>query len=75
MRYYANCGPFCGPLVHGIWPDAISVLEALDKSMPIGMALCVGRDAAGYALWELVVHDRDVPGRWVVIDREFRPAQ
>jgi hypothetical protein len=56
-------------------PDAISVLEALDKPMPIGMALCIGWDAAGRALWELVVHDTDVPGRWVVVDREFQPAQ
>jgi hypothetical protein len=75
MRYYAEVGPFRGPLLHGIWPDALDVLEALDKPMPIGMSLCVGRDAPGYALWELVVHDVDVPGRWIVVDREFRPAQ
>jgi hypothetical protein len=75
MRYYVNCGPFRGPLLHGIWPDAIGVLEALDKPMPIGMALCVGRDTAGCALWELVVHDKVVPDRWVVVDREFHPAQ
>ena len=75
MRYFTDAGPFRGPLLHGIWPDAISVLEALDKPMPIGQALCVGVDAAGLAVWELVVHDALVPERWVVIDREFHPAR
>ena len=74
MRYFTDAGPFRGPLLHGIWPDAISVLEALDKPMPIGQALCVGVDAAGLAVWELVIHDAIVPGRWIVIDREFHPA-
>ena len=75
MRYFTDAGPFRGPLLHGIWPVAISVLEALDKPMPIGQALCVGVDAAGLAVWELVVHDKVVPDRWVVVDREFHPAQ
>jgi hypothetical protein len=73
VRYFANVGPERGPLLYGTLPGAISVLEALDKLMPIGMALCIGWDAAGRALWELVVHDADVPGWWVVIDREFHP--
>src|SRR5262249_53515639 len=74
MRYFTNDGPFRGPLLDGIWPEAIDVLETSDQSMPIGMALCVGRDAAGIALWTLHVHGTDVPGRWGVVDREFRPA-
>jgi len=36
--------------------------------------MCVGCDAAGLAVWTMNVHDADVQGRWVVIDREFRPA-
>jgi hypothetical protein len=74
-RYFTNAGPERGPLLHGVWPDAIGVLEALDKPMPIGLAVCVGRDATGAALWDLVVDDAPVPGRWVVIDREFRQVQ
>ena len=74
MRYFTNVGPERGPVVYGTVPGAIGVLEALDKPMPIGQALCVGVDAAGLAVWELVVHDAVVPGRWVVIDREFHPA-
>jgi hypothetical protein len=75
MQYFTDAGPFRGPLLHGIWHDAIGVLEAHDQPMPIGLALCVGRDAAGCTVWELVVHDAIVPGRWVVVDREFHPAQ
>jgi hypothetical protein len=43
--------------------------------MPVGMALRVGVDAAGRSVWELVVHDEVVPGRWTVVVREFHPAQ
>jgi hypothetical protein len=39
------------------------------------MALCVGPDAAGVARWRLSVHDAALPGLWVVVNREFRPAQ
>jgi len=74
VRYFANAGPDRGPLLYCAAPDAIGVLGALDQPMPIGTAMCVGRDAAGCALWELVIHDEIVPGRWIVIDREFRPV-
>ena len=82
MRYFTNVGPERGPVLKDTVPGAkdtvpgaIDVLEALDKPMPIGVALCVGRDAAGGAVWTLTVDDADVPGQWVVIDREFHPAQ
>jgi hypothetical protein len=74
VRYFTNAGPDRGPLRYGTVPGAIGVLEALDKPMPIGMALHAGRDAAGRAVWTLSVADADVPGRWVVVDREFRPV-
>ena len=74
MRYFTNAGPDRGPLLSGSVPGAIGVLEDLDRPMPIGMALRVGVDAAGSALWELVIDDVLVPGRWVVVDREFQPV-
>ena len=74
MRYFTNAGPDRGPLLYGTVPGAIGVLEDLDKSMPIGMALRVGRDDAGRALWTLSIDGEDLPGRWVVIDREFQPV-
>jgi hypothetical protein len=75
MQYFTDAGPARGPLLAGTVPSAIGVLEALDKPMPVGMALCVGCDATSLALWALSVRDADVPGRWVVVDREFRPAR
>jgi hypothetical protein len=38
------------------------------------MANCLGRDPAGLAVWRLTVNGDDVPRRWVIVDREFRPA-
>jgi hypothetical protein len=42
--------------------------------MPIGMAPGARWRDDGAALWRLTVHGAEVPGLWVVIDREFRPA-
>jgi hypothetical protein len=75
VRYFTNAGPDRGPLLSGTMPGAIGVFEALDKPMPIGMALSIGRDTAGRSVWTLSVHEEDVPGRWIVVDREFHPAQ
>ena len=82
MRYFTNVGPVRGPVLKGnvagakdTVPGAIDVLEALDKPVPIGGALCTGRDAMGIAVWRLVVHNATVPGRWIVVDREFRPKR
>ena len=75
MRYFSNVCLDRGPIVYDTVTGAIGVLEALDKSMPIGMALCVGRDDVGRALWTLSIDGEDLPGRWVVVDREFQPAE
>ena len=75
MRYFANAGPDRGPIVYGTTPDAIGVIEDLEKPIPVGTALCVGVDAAGCSVWVLVVHDEVVRGRWVVVDRVFQPAE
>jgi hypothetical protein len=61
-----------GPVRYRQVPDAIGVLEALDQPMPIGMASEIGRTEGGLAVWRLTVRGADVPGRWVIIDREFR---
>ena len=75
MRYFTNVGPDRGPVLSGTVPGAIGVIEDLDQLMPVGMALRVGADAAGRALWALTIDGDDLPGRWVVVDREFHPAQ
>jgi hypothetical protein len=74
MRYFTSFGPQSGALLYSAAFGAIAVLEALDQPMPIGMALCVSVDAAGRALWTLSIDADDLPGRWVVVDREFHPA-
>jgi hypothetical protein len=75
MRYFTNVGPDRGPLLSGTVPDDISVIEDLEKPIPVGMALCVGVDTAGRALWTLSVEGQDLPGRWIVEDGEFRPTE
>jgi hypothetical protein len=75
MRYFTNAGPERGPLRYDAVPGAIGVIEDLDQPMPIGMALAVGRDDAGRAVWALTIDGDDLPRRWVVIDREFQPVQ
>ena len=72
--FSANTGPARGPLRYGEVPGAVGVLEAVDEPMPVGMALCVGWNPAGLALWTLTLHGDELPGRWLVVDREFRPA-
>jgi hypothetical protein len=72
--YYVDVGPARGPLRYGEVPGAVGVLEALDKPMPVGMALCIGWDRAGLAVGTRTVRGAELPGRWLVIDREFRPA-
>src|SRR5262245_43255088 len=69
-RYFANLSG-SGAVRNRDVPGAIGVLEALGKPMPIGMASQVGRTEGGSAVWRLTIQGADVPGRWVIIDRQF----
>jgi hypothetical protein len=73
--YFTNIGPTKGPLRYRDVPGAIGVLESPDNPMPIGMAMCRGWDRAGLAVWTLTIRGADVPGRWIIVDREFRTAE
>ena len=73
MRYFASFGPQSGALLYSAAYGAISVLEDRYKLPPIGVATCVGVNVKGHAVWTLHVHGDDVPGRWIVVDREFLP--
>jgi len=59
------------PVRYSRLPFSIGVLEAPDNFMPIGMAFSTGRTEDGLKVWKLHVHGADVPGRWVIIDRQF----
>jgi hypothetical protein len=62
VEYFTNAsGP--GPVRYGQLPGSIGVLEAPDKSMPIGMVPAIGRTEGGLAVWGLNVDGADVPGR------------
>ena len=69
--YYADVGPEDGILMYGDVDGSIEVFEDPCRSISIGTARCIGWDAAGSAVWRLVVHDDEVPGPWLVVDREF----
>jgi len=55
--------------------ESIAVLEALDEPVPFGIASAIGRTEGGLAVWGLRVQGADVPGRWVIVDGRFVPAE
>ena len=69
--YYAEAGPDDGILLTAMSADSIEVFEDPDRSIPIGTVRCIGWDAAGSAVWRLVVHDDEAEGPWLIVDREF----
>jgi hypothetical protein len=72
--YYTNVGPEQGPcLARGV-PMIIDVLASPADPAPIGMALSTTPYGIVVTRWRLTIHDVELPGLWVVIDREFRPA-
>ncbi len=73
-RYFAHISQN-GPIQYGDVPGSIGVLEALDKFKPIGEASCRTHDENGLAVGTLRIGKQEIPGRWVIVDREFRLAQ
>ena len=73
-RYFANVSEK-GPICYGSVPCSIGVLEAPDKFMPIGEASCRTWDEKGIGVWALRIGRQEIPGRWIIVDREFRPAE
>ncbi len=73
-RYFAHISQK-GKIRYDAVPGSIGVLEALDKFMPIGEAHCVTWGENGLAVRTLRIGKEEIPGRWVIVDREFRPAQ
>jgi hypothetical protein len=74
VRYFAHISA-AGLVRYGQLPGSIGVLDSPDLLMPIGLANCTGWDPAGLAVWRLRVEGDDVAGRWIIVDREFRPVE
>ncbi len=64
-----------GPVKYGQVPGSIGVLESPDKPMLIGEAHCRTWDENGLAVWIIRIGGQPIAGRWVIIDRQFKPAQ
>ena len=77
VAYYTHArGPAKDPwLARDVPGVSCDVLESRDNPVPIGVALSGGWDHDGTGFWELTARGIKLPGRWVVIDREFKPAQ
>ena len=71
--YFAHISA-AGPIRYGQVPGSIGVLEALDRLMPIGEAHCLTWDQNGLAVWTLRIGKEEIPDRWVIVDRQFKPA-
>jgi hypothetical protein len=75
MAYMTDVGPDSGPIFYGTMPTAIAVLAARDDPAQVGAALAAGRGAEGLQLWRLTIDRAELPGLFIVVDREFRTAK
>lgn len=69
--FFTDLGPDSGLVLYRDVEGSIEVFGDPDHSRPIGQASCIGWDAAGSALWRLVVHDEELEGPWVIVEGEF----
>jgi hypothetical protein len=71
VKYYANVAPR-GAIRRGMVPVSIGVLESPINNMPIGQASCFRWDDRGLAVWRLTVGGHELPGEFIIVDREFQ---
>jgi hypothetical protein len=71
MHYLTNAGPRSGPILWRDHYDAIDVLVDPEEYTPIGTARPVGCTEGGIAIWDIIIRGAAVPGRWIVLGREF----
>jgi hypothetical protein len=73
--YYTNAGHTSGAILWGGDRATIDVLRDPGDFTPIGTATQVGQTASGIAIWQIVIGYVAVPGRWIVLGREFLPKR
>jgi hypothetical protein len=74
MPYLTNAGPRFGPILCREGYEAIDVLVAPDDYRPIGTAKPLGCTEGGILIWGITIRGEAVPGRWLVLGREFLAA-
>jgi hypothetical protein len=75
MAYHTNAGPAYGTLRCGAGPGALDVTKGISSGMLFGTATEVGWVQGGVSLWRPTVHGVELPGLYVVVDREFFPPR
>jgi hypothetical protein len=70
--YFSELGPRSGLLLRKHVRGRVIDVRSSGRDR-IGTALPCGWDGEGAQFWKLVIHGDMLPGRFVVIDREFRP--
>jgi len=63
LRTMDSTGGISRLLRHGLGDDSSSG------------ASCRTHDENGLAVWTLRIGKEEIPGRWIIVDREFQPAQ
>jgi hypothetical protein len=74
-KFFTSTGPRSGPFLRRDDRLAIDVLRSPDDFAPIGTARLAGCTDGGIAIWEISLADAKVPGRWIVLGREFLPKR
>ena len=74
-KFFTNTGPRSAPFLWREACAAIDVLRSPDDLAPIGTARLAGCTASGIAIWEIIVGRAAIPGRRVVLGREFIPRR
>jgi hypothetical protein len=72
--FFSDLGPTCGLVRYRDVDGPIRVFGDPFQSAPIGEARCIGWDAAGSAVWQLLVDEEAIEERWVIVDGEFVSA-
>jgi len=74
--YFSELGPRSGPFLRrDVKGRVIGVMGSPVPGAALGTARPCGWDVEGAQLWKLTVNGAELPGRWIVINREFRPEQ
>jgi hypothetical protein len=74
MQYFTSDSRV-GRVRYGSIHWRIAVDASPTNHQRIGDASEVGITTTGLALWQLRVHGDEVPGRWILIDGQFVPAE